>query len=324
MLSLSREKQALFDVRLSFRTDAGHEKFANTLRNSFQWLDNKNVVRLDRQTAMFSVMLRDYHAQTVDAKIEDNQMTTRIGRRIAASVLLTTAICLANPIANAQSLKTGGTKSSATGDRTIGPGEPEFPPRSIRVHGGTMYVQGSQAADGIIVTSCVIRFVSTITGEVIEDIDLSGVADIKTAVDIVVYGLAGDDFIFVHALTMPVTVFGGLGNDTIDCSGGSTTAFGQDGDDLIIGSRENDVLSGDAGNDTLVGKNGSDIIDGGDGNDTLVGSSRDIENGVIVITSDGAVDYLKGGNDSDTFVLSAALDTSDIVLDFTKSEDVFE
>ena len=65
-----------------------------------------------------------------------------------------------------------------------------------------------------------------------------------TALDDVIWGLAGDDFID-----------GGAGNDTIE---------GGDGNDTITGGEGDDVINAGKGGDLIYGSSGSDIIDGGD------------------------------------------------------------
>ncbi len=144
---------------------------------------------------------------------------------------------------------------------------------------------------------------------------------------------AGDDLILagggddnVGGMADSDTVFGGDGADTVawnDPTG--DLAFGGDGDDLlrggdiaedtIFGGDGNDLiravanqdlethapdfLSGDRGDDQIAGGNNDDTVVGGEGNDTLQGF---------------------GG--ADEFVFLAFQSGSDVVTDFSTTEDV--
>jgi PKD repeat protein len=80
---------------------------------------------------------------------------------------------------------------------------------------------------------------------------------------IIIYGLGGDDYIWVNPLvTSPALLDGGTGNDTIEGGGGN---------DLIYGDVGNDVLSGGRGHNLIIGGGGEDIIDGGGRRSVLVG-----------------------------------------------------
>jgi len=77
-----------------------------------------------------------------------------------------------------------------------------------------------------------------------------------------VYGSAGNDVVLVDsAVTTPVWVFGGEGNDII---------VGGSGDDLIVGGGGVDIILGGAGRDILIGGRGNDIISGNGGDDILI------------------------------------------------------
>jgi Ca2+-binding RTX toxin-like protein len=75
---------------------------------------------------------------------------------------------------------------------------------------------------------------------------------------ITIDGRGGNDVIAVDdAVTVPVQLLGGAGND------------------LLIGGAGNDLLLGGAGNDILVGRAGHDTLIGGDGTDFLLGSASE-------------------------------------------------
>ncbi len=76
----------------------------------------------------------------------------------------------------------------------------------------------------------------------------------------------------------------------------------------IGGNSQNNILDGKAGNDSLSGYDGNDTLIGGLGNDTLSGGNgNDRLNGFGTVASNAEqIDYLTGGNGSDTFVLGGS------------------
>jgi Ca2+-binding RTX toxin-like protein len=121
---------------------------------------------------------------------------------------------------------------------------------------------------------------------------------------VLIIGGEGDDQIDVSsALTIPVTILGMEGDDTLTGGGaidvlnggeGNDTLNGGPGDDLIDGDVGDDTLNGDAGRDTLSGGAGADALDGGDDNDLLYG-------GLVTDTLHGGAgdDVLYGGRGND-------------------------
>jgi Ca2+-binding RTX toxin-like protein len=105
---------------------------------------------------------------------------------------------------------------------------------------------------------------------------------------------------------LPMTVEGGLGDDTItgspvadilDGGDGNDTIDGGDGDDVIRGGFGDDRIMGGRGNDTIRGNAGKDQIDGGDGAD-------DIDGGI-------GEDHIIGGKGKDILKGDAGDDTID-------------
>lgn len=87
------------------------------------------------------------------------------------------------------------------------------------------------------------------------------------------------------AITLPMTLIGGNGNDTL---------VGGSGNDLIHAGNGNDLLAGEAGNDTLIAGNGTDRLLGGEGDDLLVAGK-----GQDTLSGDGGADTLIAGNAAD-------------------------
>lgn len=100
----------------------------------------------------------------------------------------------------------------------------------------------------------------------------------------------GDDrLVETSYLTVPVTAYGGAGNDIMKGSDHSDTFDGGPGDDQVIGYDGNDTLLGGDGNDVIEGWGGSDHLEGGAGNDTLRPDGH----------QDPSADYVDGGPGTD-------------------------
>lgn len=100
---------------------------------------------------------------------------------------------------------------------------------------------------------------------------------------IVVNGGDGNDYIRAKDVSLPMTVFGGAGNDSITTGSGNDYVeggLGNDainvgaGDDHAMGNEDNDTLFGGGGNDSLTGGPGRNYFDGEDGDDLLTGGNR--------------------------------------------------
>ncbi|MGV1047422.1 MAG: hypothetical protein ACOYD4_02700 [Solirubrobacterales bacterium] len=84
----------------------------------------------------------------------------------------------------------------------------------------------------------------------------------------------GDDTVHVsRALTVPVTLRGGSGEDTLVGGSGADKLIGGPGDDQLIGRGGDDALYGGPGDDALYGGSGNDLLRGGPGANVLVGGS---------------------------------------------------
>ncbi len=107
------------------------------------------------------------------------------------------------------------------------------------------------------------------------------------------------------------TFKGGADKDKIEGEDGNDNLFGDAGTDELKGGKGNDILDGGAdvdklkgekGNDTLIGGTGDDELDGDEGNDWLIGVNPEAAQSGF-----GEIDELKGGDQSDTFVLGDAM-----------------
>jgi hypothetical protein len=84
-----------------------------------------------------------------------------------------------------------------------------------------------------------------------------------TFTSIRIQGGRGSDHISVDpAITIPVTVWGGLGDDTIVGGGGGDALYGQLGTDILVGGAGDDLL-------VTIGDSRADRLTGGDGFDTF-------------------------------------------------------
>lgn len=80
----------------------------------------------------------------------------------------------------------------------------------------------------------------------------------------------GDDKISVSkGISIPVTMRGGTGRDTLLGGGGPDKLIGGAGDDRLVGWKGDDLLAGGSGNDVLLGGLGSDTILSGPGDDVI-------------------------------------------------------
>jgi hypothetical protein len=226
-----------------------------------------------------------------------------------------------------------------------------------------LMIQGTPQADYVSVDQVGknIQVTDMVTHKVLRTVNASAVKSIEfhggngndqfrnnTALDLLAYGDAGDDFI--AGGTGNNTIYGGSGNDTLiggvqksTSSSAKATVdriFGEDGNDYIVGGPGNDYLDGGAGddiiagglgNDTILGGAGNDYLDGQDGNDTIWGGDGNDKilggegndtlyggngndslfggNGNDVLYGDDGDDYLNGGSGDDRLIGGAGTDT---------------
>jgi Ca2+-binding RTX toxin-like protein len=130
---------------------------------------------------------------------------------------------------------------------------------------------------------------------------------------------SGDDTVRLGTaeapLTLPATLYGGSGNDTITAftaNGTRIRVYGQEGDnaitlggnsrDIVYAGEGNNIVNTGSGRDYIIGGEGNDYIDAGPGMDRVFGLSG---NDQIFGGRDGAPgtparDYLDGGEGNDS------------------------
>jgi len=132
---------------------------------------------------------------------------------------------------------------------------------SVSFNDGTLTIAGTAAADTIVLAPSG-RFPGHLRLQLngaTKFLDQDAVKAIK------VDSSAGNDYVSIQGnISIPVTVRGAAGNDTI---------AGAFGNDLVNGGAGSDLLCGNDGNDTVIGGPGNDRILGGEGDDLLYGCS---------------------------------------------------
>ena len=131
------------------------------------------------------------------------------------------------------------------------------------VGGDTVNVNGSDGPDTMTLTANGTQGRVDATG-------FSAAVAVSGALSLVINGLGGSDSISctgnLAGLSIPITLDGGEGDDTI---------LGSNGADVLIGGADNDFIDGNQGNDTAFLGGGDDVFqwDPGDGSDTVEGQA---------------------------------------------------
>ncbi len=122
---------------------------------------------------------------------------------------------------------------------------------------------------------------------------------------LIVNGKAGNDSVTIQtSVTIPTTLLGDIGNDTLAASNSNTSLNGGAGDDSLTGGDGNDILAGDAGNDVIVTGAGNHTVSGGLGDDNITaGDGNDVLNG------DAGNDIIVAGNGNNTLNGAAGNDS---------------
>ncbi len=151
--------------------------------------------------------------------------------------------------------------------------------------GGLLFVQGREIGDNISFGGT-----STIT-LVFNGANSSYPASAITRVELRLHG--GDDSVSGGAVTKPLVVLAGDGNDVITSGSAGDVLFGGAGDDMLSGGGGADELTGNEGDDTLVGGIGNDTYwfaaDTPQGSDSVNESGGGIDTLNFSLTSLGVV-----------------------------------
>ena len=137
----------------------------------------------------------------------------------------------------------------------------------------TVVVTGTRKADNITLGMNAGQLEVSSGGVLVSGFPVGGLLGVSVS------ALNGHDTVLVDAaVTLPVTLLGGNGRDSLTGGSGADTLDGGNGKDLLVGGagddhlfggRSRDVLEGGAGNDTLSGGRGKDQVTGGLGTDTF-------------------------------------------------------
>jgi hypothetical protein len=159
-------------------------------------------------------------------------------------------------------------------------------PATATLRGTILTVDGTSSSETIVVRQ---------NGTLIS-VDGTSSQNVERVSRVVVRAGAGNDTVNVATLKIPVTIWGGKGDDRVYLGNGNDTAYGDQGNDTILGSSGNDWLVGGEGNDQVWGGAGNDWITGDNGEDRLSG-----DNGNDTIAGGEGKDTLAGGSGVDQF-----------------------
>jgi Ca2+-binding RTX toxin-like protein len=176
------------------------------------------------------------------------------------------------------------------------------PPPVATLTGGVLSVTGTGGNDKIMVTRATVRGVLRVSATV----NGAGAAFAFSKVKRVeVFGGDGNDIIDCASLSQPCQIEAGKGNDSVTGGTGNDTLSGASGKDTLSGNGGNDRINGHGGHDRLYGHGGNDRLYGGSGDDVIVGHSHGDrlygEAGNDTLVGGNANDRLYGGAGDDVF-----------------------
>jgi len=143
---------------------------------------------------------------------------------------------------------------------------------------GMLTVNGTDAGEEIVLgmawgdpTKAYVRITRPVNPDTGQRESATFVYDREQLNGIVVNAGDGDDYLdflsFGRALSLPVTLNGDAGNDTIE---GNGVAWDENRNDYVVDTTDvGVVMHGGDGNDTLYSGSGPDVLDGGDGDDLI-------------------------------------------------------
>jgi Ca2+-binding RTX toxin-like protein len=165
---------------------------------------------------------------------------------------------------------------------------------------GVLRIKGTEAGDKI-----ALRLQAGDPGKLEVDVGDDGSADFrfdrKHIATIVVNARGGDDSVRIDEVngvftdTIPTTIDGGDGNDTLAGGSGAETLIGGDGNDSIDGNRGSDLALMGAGDDTFVWDpgDGSDTVEGQDGIDTMLFNGANIAERVALSANGNRLKFVR-------------------------------
>jgi hypothetical protein len=171
---------------------------------------------------------------------------------------------------------------------------------SASVKHGTLEVKGSSHAD-----SLALRLKAGDPSTVQVDVGNDGWADFSSPRSqlraIAVRMGAGNDNVRIDDSngtftdSIPTTIAGGPGDDTLIGGAGAETFYGGSGNDTVIGGKGNDTAYLGAGNDTFVWNpgDGSDVIEGQDGTDTMLFNGANAAENVTLSADRGHLKFVR-------------------------------
>jgi Ca2+-binding RTX toxin-like protein len=206
-------------------------------------------------------------------RLEESR-TVRPASRLAAS-----AVIVALAVAGAVAAIAAGPVDAAAAVDADEPSHPsgQRPFTHAKVTRGVLRVKGTHAGDEI-----ALRLQAGDPAILQVDVGDDGSADFgferETIAEIAVDARAGDDLVRIDdgngpvAGSIPTTLDGGAGNDTLGGGAGAESLLGGDGNDAIDGNGGADTALMGAGDDTFVWDpgDGSDVVEGQDGADTML------------------------------------------------------
>jgi Ca2+-binding RTX toxin-like protein len=254
-------------------------------------------------------------------------------RRAAAVVAVAVAVVAAIVgIGAGQGLAASGPRHGHSPPRPPEPEQFKHP----KIKHGALTVTGTNASDKIALRLQAGQ-PTTLEVDVGDDGSAEFRFDVKHIATIAVNAGAGDDSVRIDESngvftdTIPTTIDGEDGNDTILGGTGNETLIGGDGNDTIDGNGGNDGAFLGAGDDTFIWDpgDGSDTVEGQDGTDVMVFNGADANERVALSADTGRLLFLRNPgnitmdtNDVETVDFNALGGTDIVTVDDLTGSDV--